>query len=101
MDLDVGVVLQEEAFITKEYEQLWRDLFMGCISLFYYLFYTLEDKGWLNDSNHTDLLALHYVFVPRTNCQLDEFSQTCGHHHLCVARNQSPYQLWMRGFNQE
>ena len=62
MDLDVGVVLQEEAFITKEYEQLWRDLFMGCISLFYYLFYTLEDKGWLNDSNHTDLLALHYMY---------------------------------------
>jgi len=58
-----------------------------------YLFYTLEDKGWLNDSNHTDLLALHYVFVPCINCWLDELSQTCGHHHLRIARNQSPYQL--------
>ena len=49
VDLDVGVVLQEEAFIAEEYDQLWRDLFMGCISLFYYLFYTLEDKSfeWL------------------------------------------------------
>jgi len=37
VDLDVGVVIQVETFITKEYKQLWRDLFMGGISLFYYL----------------------------------------------------------------
>jgi len=100
VDLDVGVVLQEEAFIAEEYEQLWRDLFMGCFSLFYHLFYKLEDNGWLNDSNDTDLLALHYVFIPRINLQL-EFCQTYSHHRLRTARNQSPYQLWVRGFNQQ
>ena len=86
---------------NQRIERPWRDLFMGCISLFYHLFYTLEDSGWLDDANNVDLLALHYVFIPRINLQLDEFRQAYGHHRLRTARNQSPYQLWIRGFSQE
>lgn len=52
-------------------------------------------------SNNTDLLALHYVFIPRINLQLDEFHQTYSHHRLHTARNQSPFQKWVRGFNQQ
>lgn len=33
---------------NERIERLWRYLFMGCVSLFYHLFYTLEDNGWLN-----------------------------------------------------
>lgn len=74
---------------------------MGCIWLLYHLFYTLEDSGWLDDSNNTDLSALHYVFIPHINLQLGEFRQAYGHHRLSTGRNQSPCQLWIRGFSQE
>ena len=44
---------------------------MGCISLFYELFYTLEDTGVLDPSDSADLFALHYMFISRINFQLD------------------------------
>ena len=45
-------------------ERLWRDVFMGCIFLFYDLFYQMEEEGMLDPSNKNDLFALHHVFVP-------------------------------------
>ena len=46
---------------NQRIERLWRDVFSGCISLFYHLFYSLEDAGILEPSNDADLFALHYV----------------------------------------
>ena len=45
---------------NQRIERLRRDLFMGCISLFYGLFYTLEETGVLCPSNNADLFALHH-----------------------------------------
>ena len=86
---------------SQRIERLWRDLLTGCISLFYDLFYTLEDTGVLCPSNNADLFALHYVFILRINFQLDVFRQSYSHHPLRTARNQSPFQLWTRGLAQE
>ena len=86
---------------SQRIERLWRDLLTGCISLFYDLFYTLEDTGVLCPSNNADLFALHYVFILRINFQLDLFRQSYSHHRLRTARNQSPFQLWTRGLAQE
>ena len=72
---------------NQRIERLWRDLFMGCISLFYDLFYTLEDTGVLDPSNNADLFALHYVFIPCVNVQLDVFWQSYSHHRLSTASN--------------
>ena len=74
---------------------------MSCISLFYDLFYQLEDDGLLNMSSNTDLFALHYIFIPRINRQLDVCRDFCSHHSLCTARNRSPLQRWLRGMMQE
>ena len=56
---------------NQRIERLWRDVYVGCISLFYDLFYQLEDDGLLNMSSNTDLFALHYILIPRINRQLD------------------------------
>ena len=45
-------------------ERFWRNLFAGCISFFYYLFYSLEDIGLLNINCPIDLYTLHFVFTP-------------------------------------
>jgi hypothetical protein len=46
-------------------ERLWRDVFVGCVSLFYELFYVLEDAEMLDINDYADVCALHYVYVPR------------------------------------
>ena len=38
---------------------LWRDLFFGCISYFYHLFYWMEDWGIINIDSVTDICCLH------------------------------------------
>ena len=86
---------------NQRIERLWRDVFAGCVSLFYDLFHMLEDEGMLDCSDTTDMFALHYVFIPRINHQLEIFRQLYSHHPLRTARNQSPLQLWMRGFTEE
>ena len=78
-------------------EQLWRDLFTGCISSFYSLFYSFEDIGLLDIESALDLYALHFVFTPLIQQHLDLFRQGWAHHHMRSEGNKTPQQLWIRG----
>ena len=49
---------------NQRIERFWRDMFSGCISVFYYLFYNLEDCGLLCPSDEVDSFSLHYAFLP-------------------------------------
>lgn len=82
---------------NQRIERLWRDVFSGCISLFYHLFYSLEDAGILDPSNDADLFALHYVYLPRLQHQLNTFRESYSQHRIRGQRNRSPYQLWIEG----
>ena len=82
---------------NQRIERFWRDLFTGCVSLFYGLFYMLEDMQILDPTNTADLFALQYIFLPRINLALNVFKESYAHHRLRTAGNCSPYQLWMRG----
>ncbi|WAR28014.1 hypothetical protein MAR_013718 [Mya arenaria] len=46
-------------------ERLWRDVWDGCIGLFYKLFCMMEDTGILLPQNDDHLKALHYIYLPR------------------------------------
>ena len=48
-------------------------LFAGCVSLYYNLFYYLEDQGVLDPTNNFDLFVLYYIFLPRINYTLECF----------------------------
>ena len=78
-------------------ERLWRDLFTGCISFFYSLFYSFEDIGLLDIESALDLYALHFVFTPLIQQHLDLFRQGWAHHHMRSEGNKIPQQLWIRG----
>lgn len=67
-----------------------------CVS-FYQLLYGLEDEGILDPSDNIDLFALHFVYIPRINQQLETFCRTYSHHRLRSEGNRTPYQLWIEG----
>ena len=71
---------------NQRIERLWRDLFAGCISFFYYMFYQLERQGLLHPDNERDLFALHLVFLPKIQHQLTQF-------HLRMSRNTHEYHI--------
>lgn len=82
---------------NQRVERFWRDLFSGCVSIFYFLFYGLEDSELLDRDDPVDLFCIHYVFLPRINHQLGIFREMYSHHRLRGCRNRSPYQLWISG----
>jgi hypothetical protein len=82
---------------NQRIERLWRDLFTGCVSFFYYFFYYLERIGLLNIDNDADMYALHFVFTPLIQRHLDMFRSAWGSHKLRTENNCSPNQLWIQG----
>ena len=86
---------------NQRIERFWRNLFEGCLSLYYTLFYELEDCNLLNPDDPVDLFCVHHIFLPRLNEQLLTFQQLYSHHKLRGCGNKSPYQLWISELTQE
>lgn len=82
---------------NQHVERFWRDLFIACTSLFYNIFYFMEDNGLLDPTNEIHLFALHYVFLPRINKNMDIFRESYNMAPLSTERNKSPEQLWLSG----
>ena len=82
---------------NQRIERLWRDLYTGCICFFYTFFYFLEDISLLDPDDLLDIYALHFVFLPLIQKQLDTFRAGWAHHPLRTERNKTPMQLWIIG----
>ncbi len=82
---------------NQRIERLWRDVFAGCTSLFYQLFYYMEETGMLDVSNECHLAALHFVYQSRINQSLDMFKSGYNRAPISTERNQCPEQLWING----
>lgn len=84
---------------NQRIERFWWDLFHGCIFIFYYVFWYLEENGYLDISNEIHLFCLHFVFLPRINRHLDLFQEGYDNHPLRTESNMTPVQLWVYGLN--
>ncbi len=82
---------------NQRIERFWRDLFSGCLFLFYYLFHHMEDQGYLDVADEVDLFSLEYVYCPRINRQLSIFLDGYHNHPVRTENNFTPLQLWIRG----
>lgn len=82
---------------NQRIERLWRDVFEGCIRLFYDLFYYLENQGLLNPDDEGHIWTLHFVFLPIINKQLQNWRHSYIHHPLRTEHNRTPIQLWISG----
>ena len=78
---------------NERIERLWRDVYRCVSSNYYELFYELEEQQLLDPLNETDMYCLHFIFLPRINKHLKEFSESWNQH------NQTPYQLMLLGYH--
>ena len=78
---------------NQRIERLWRDVFSVVLSIFYRVFWYLEESGYLDISYEVHLYALHVIYVPLINNYLREFTRRWDNHPLSTERNRSPDQL--------
>ena len=82
---------------NQRIERLWRDLFGGCLSLFYDLFTSMEEQGFLNRDDEAHIWCLHYIFLPIINQHIKNWRDAWIHHPVRTEGNKSPFQLWVTG----
>lgn len=82
---------------NQRIERLWRDVFQGCTYVFYHLFYNMENCGILDPSDEVQLFALHCVYLPRIQRNLDLFKAGHSKGPLSTEHNASPEQLCIQG----
>lgn len=85
---------------NQRIERLWRDVFLQIISVFYGIFYKLEDEGKLDSENSTHLYALQRVFLPRIQHHLRRFQIAWNNHGIRTEHQKTPEQLWLAGMLQ-
>lgn len=84
---------------NQRIERLWRDVFEGCLDLFYQIFNFLERNGFLDVLDDVQMWSLHYVYVPILNRHLEAWKNAWIYHPLRTEGNKSPLQLWIHGLS--
>uniref|UniRef100_A0A673FYF8 Integrase core domain-containing protein n=1 Tax=Sinocyclocheilus rhinocerous TaxID=307959 RepID=A0A673FYF8_9TELE len=82
---------------NQRIERLWRDVYIGVTSVYQNILRTLEENHLLDISNSIHLFCCHFVFLPRIQASLDDFSDGWDNHPMRTEQNLTPNQLWQVG----
>ena len=94
---EASSIIMGRSVHNQRIERLWRDVFQGCISLYYELFTHLETVGLLDPCSEVHLFALHFVYLLRIQRSLDYFRTAYIHHPISSCHNSTPAQLFFTG----
>ncbi len=67
---------------NQRIERLWGDVWRGTVNVYHSLFTLLEEDGLIDPTNEKHMWALHYVYLPRLNRDLNIFVNQWNHHRL-------------------
>lgn len=95
-----GSMITGKSTHNQRIERLRRDVYDGCLCLFYELFYTLEHQYVLNADDDCHLWCLHCVFLPIINRHLSNWKDAWVHHPLRTERNKTAMQFWISGLQE-
>ena len=95
--VDRNSIIVGSSVHNQRIERLWKDSHRCVTSLFYRLFYYLEQNDFLDAVDEKHIFALHYVYVPRINRSLRQFKEAWNSHGLRTERGQTPNQLFTAG----
>ncbi|XP_071854426.1 uncharacterized protein [Apostichopus japonicus] len=92
-----GSAIRGRSVHNQRIERSWVDLWNGATNLYYDLFHFMEQRGSLDSDNIAQLWALHYVFLPRFNKELQLFRDQWNNHGLRTAHHETSLQLFVGG----
>ena len=82
---------------NQRIERIWAEVNRVSSALYKDLFRFLESSGMLDALNELHLLALQYVYTPRINASLLEFTSQWNYHGIRTVGHQTPLAMWYTG----
>ena len=92
-----GSIPQGSSVHNQRMEKLWRSIRKIVTEYFLLLFHFLERNNLLNPNDELDLAALHYVFIPRSNENLEKFQVSWNNRKLSTVKQKTSNQLYILG----